>query len=491
MASKYDALARIIIQNVGGKGNVNSVAHCVTRLRFKLKDESLANDEVLEKTDGVLKIIHGGGQYQVVIGPSVGDVYDTVLAIGGFAAGGLVDDDGNPIEDDSAPASKNPVDIAIDLISGIIQPVLPVLAAAGMTKGLLALFAYLGWMPSDSGAYKVIYAFADGFFYFLPIFLGITTARKFKMNEFVGGAIGASLCYPAMVGLLSLVKAPETTLGSILAGTAFEMKWATTFFGLPIIMPSSGYTTSVIPPILAVWAASIFWKWVDAKLPSAVRFFMSPMLTLWIFVPLTYLVIGPVAGLLTGILAWFFQTVATIPVVGGLLVGALLGGMWQVLVIFGLHWAVVPLLLNNLTINGYDTVFGGRQVCTHAQVATVLAICLKTKDERLRQMAIPSIVAGIFGTTEPAIYGVTLPKRKPFVISCIASAIGGAFVGAMGAKQFTMGYSGILMFLLYIDPSGAEGISNLIWMLLGTLIAVVIAFVTTWITYKDDDVAKA
>ena len=487
MASKYDGLARIIIQNVGGKDNVKSLAHCVTRLRFKLKDESLANDEVLENTDGVIKIMHAGGQYQVVIGPHVTDVYDTVLAIGKFQAGGLVDEDGNAIEsDDGDTGPKKPADVIIDLISGILQPVLPVLAAAGMTKGLLSLFAFLGLIASTDGAYQTIYAFADGFFYFLPIFLGITSAKKFGMNQFVGAAMGAALCYPSMVAM----KSADPT-GSIFTGTFMQMNYSDTFFGIPIVFPSSGYTSSVIPIILAVFCASKFWKAVDSKVPSAVRFFLTPMLTLLIFVPLTYLVIGPVAGALTNLLALFFKTVYEVPVVGGLLCGALLGGLWQVLVIFGLHWAVVPMYLNNLSVLGYDAVFGGRQVCTHAQVASVLAVLVKSKDKKIKDIAIPAAITGLFGTTEPAIYGVTLPKKTPFIMSCVASAIGGGFMGFMGAKQFVAGYSGILGLPVYIDPSGAEGITNMIYYAIGIVIACVISFALTYITYKEDEPKKA
>ncbi len=480
MASKYDGLARIIIQNVGGKDNVKSLAHCVTRLRFKLKDESLAHDDVLENTDGVIK-------YQVVIGPHVPEVYDTVLAIGKFQAGGLVDEDGNVIEEDEGDKGpKKPADVAIDLISSILQPVLPVLAAAGMTKGLLSLCSFLGLIASTDGAYQTIYSFADGFFYFLPIFLGITSAKKFGMNQFVGAAMGAALCYPSMVAMKS-----ADAVGSVFTGTFLEMSYSSTFYGLPIVFPSSGYTSSVIPIILAVFCASKFWKAVDPKIPAALRFFLTPMLTLLIFVPLTYLVIGPVAGTLTNILALFFKTIYEIPMVGGVLCGAVLGGLWQVLVVFGLHWAVVPMYLNNLSVLGYDAVFGGRQVCTHAQVASVLAVMFKSKDKKVRDVAIPAAITGLFGTTEPAIYGVTLPKKTPFVMSCIASAIGGGFMGLMGAKQFVAGYSGILGLPVYIDPSGAEGITNMIYYAIGIVIACVISFALTYITYKEDEPKKA
>lgn len=483
MASKYDGLARIIIQNVGGKGNVISLAHCVTRLRFKLKDESLANDELLESTDGIIKVMHAGGQYQVVIGPHVGDVYETVLAIGGFQAGGLVNEAGESVAQEDGPATpKKPIDAMIDLISGILQPVLPLLAAAGMTKGLLSLATFMGWMTADSGAYQTLYSFADGFFYFLPIFLGFSSAEKFGINKFLGAAMGAALTYPGMVAM----KAADP-IGTVFTGTAFEMSYSNTFFGLPIVFPASGYTTSVIPVILAVFCAAKFFKAVDKRLPAPIRFFMSPLLTLGIFVPLTYLVIGPIAGILTNALALFFQSIYEIPVVGGLCCGAFLGGIYQVLVIFGLHWFIGPMFLNNLSILGYDSVFTSRNICSHAQTATVFAMYLKSKDQKLKDIALPAAITGLFGTTEPCIYGVTLPKKWPFVISCIGSALGGGFVGLTGAKMFMAGYSGILGLPVFIDPTGAEGINNVILMLIGIAISVVFSFVVTYITYKDEE----
>lgn len=484
MASKYDGLARIIIQNIGGKGNVESIAHCITRLRFKLKDESLAHDDVLEGTDGIVKVMHAGGQYQVVIGPHVNEVYDAVQAIAHFNAGGAMDEDGNPIEVAGTPAKKQSfVNVAIDLISGILQPVLPILAAGGMTKGLLSLAVFFGLLTKESGTYTVMCAFADGIFYFLPIFLGLTAARKFKMNEFVGAAIGAALCFPAMVNIASTAEA----LGSVLSGTPFEMSYYATFLGLPVIMPQSGYTSSVIPVVIAVWCASVFYKKLNAITPTAIRFFIVPMATLALFVPLTYIAIGPVASLATNALALLFQSVYEIPMVGGVLCGALLGGIYQVMVIFGLHWACVPIVLNNLAVLGFDAVLSGREVCTFAQTAATMAVFFKTKDKKLKEIALPAAITGFFGTTEPCIYGVTLPKKKPFVISCIASAIGGGFVGLMGVKKFTSGFTGILGLPVFVDPSGVEGVTNVLWLSVGILIAMAISFVGTWMTYREEE----
>lgn len=486
MASKYDGLARIIIQNVGGKSNVISVAHCITRLRFKLKDESKANKEVLESTDGVIKVMQSGGQYQVVIGNQVNDVYDAVLEVGHFAGAGEVDEDGNAVEGgDEGGKSKSPVSVLIDVISGVIQPTLGVLAATGIIKGLLALFDFLGWIPSTSGTYQVWYAVADGFFYFLPIILGYTAAKKFKMNEFIGMALGIALCYPNMVNITS-----GEVLGTVFAGTAFEMSYYTTFFGIPVIMPSSGYTSSVVPIIIAVVLAAKLEKWLKKVIPDVIKLFIVPFVTLVIMVPLTYLVIGPIASILCNVLTVIFSAVYGLPVVGGIIAGLLIGAFWQVLVIFGLHWSLVPLGLINYATLGYDFILSPYFCVSFAQTFVVLAMIFKTKDEKLKKIAIPAFISGIFGVTEPAIYGVTLPKKKPFIYSCIGGAVGGAFIGMMGARSYSMGGLGLFGLPSYIDVTGTTGLQSLIYVVIGTIIASVVAFALTWVLYRDEPANK-
>ena len=482
MASKYDGLARIIIQNVGGKENINSVAHCVTRLRFRLKDESKANDEVLENTDGVLQIMKAGGQYQVVIGPQVGDVYDAVLAVGHLQAGGLVDDDGNPIEGGDEGGDKSISGAIMGLVSGILQPILGVLAAAGMVKGLLSLFQFLGWVDTSSGAYLVVYAFADGFFYFLPIILGYTSAKKFGMSEFVGMALGCALVYPSMVNSSS-----GDVIGTVFAGTLFETDYYLTFLGIPILWPSSGYTSSVVPIILICWVSSKFEKFFKEKLPAAVNFFLTPMLTCLLGVILGYLLFGPISSILTSILLAFFSFLFDLPVVGGWLGGAILGAVWQVLVIFGLHWAVVPINLANLAANGYDNVLVGKVACEMAQIGAVLAIYLKSKDTKVKSLGLSSFITGFFGTTEPAIYGITLPRMKPFIYSCIGGCVSGAFACGMGAKIYVSGYSGFMAIARYIDPNeGGTGIYGAIIVGIAFVIGFAISFLLTWFLWDED-----
>ena len=487
MPSKYDGLARIIIQNVGGKSNINSVAHCITRLRFKLKDESKANKEVLESTDGVIKVMQSGGQYQVVIGNNVTDVYDAVLEVGHFQGAGEVDEDGNAVEGGGeGGGKKSPVTVLIDIISGVIQPTLGVLAATGIIQGLLALFNFLGWIPDTSGAYQIWYAVGNGFFYFLPIILGYTAAKKFHMNEFIGMAIGVALCYPNMVNITS-----GEVLGTVLGGTPFEMSYYTTFFGIPVVMPASGYTSSVVPIILAVAIGAELEKWLRKVIPDVIKLFIVPFVTLVVMVPLTYLVIGPISAILCSIITMIFSAVYSIPVVGGAVAGILIGAFWQVLVIFGLHWGLVPLGLINYSTLGYDYILSPYFCVSFAQTFVVLAMLLKTRDDKLKKVALPAFISGLFGVTEPAIYGVTLPKKKPFVISCIGGAIGGAFIGLMGTRSFAMGGLGLFGLPSYIDATGGTGIQNMIYVIIGTIIASVIGFVLTWFLYKDEDGKKA
>lgn len=482
MASKYDGLARIIIQNVGGKSNIISVAHCITRLRFKLKDESKANKEVLESTDGVIKVMQAGGQYQVVIGNQVNDVYDAVLEVGHLTAAGAVDEDGNAVEEDNAGGGKkSPVSMLIDVISGTLQPTLGVLAATGIIKGLLALFDFIGLIPSTSGTYQVWYAVADGFFYFLPIILGYTAAKKFKVNEFIGMAIGIALCYPAMVNSTA-----GEVLGTVFGGTAFEMSYYQTFMGIPVIMPASGYTSSVVPIILAVAIAAPIEHWLKKVIPDVIKLFVVPFVTLVIMVPLTYLVIGPVASILCSILSLVFNAIYSIPVVGGIIGGILIGAFWQVLVIFGLHWGLVPLAMINYGLMGYDTFLSPYFCVSFAQTFVVLAIILKTKNEKTKKVAIPAFISGIFGVTEPAIYGVTLPKKKPFVYSCIAGAIGGAFTGFMNTRSYSIGGLGLFGLPSFIDTTGDMGITNMIYIIIAILIASAVGFGLTYALYKDE-----
>lgn len=454
---KYEELSHEIIDGVGGKNNVKSVVHCTTRLRFKLKDESAAKDEKLKNTDGIITVVKSGGQYQVVIGNHVADVYEDLIKIGGFADGGEVADDYG--EDKRLSI----LDKFIDLISGIFTPILGPLCAAGMIKGFSAMFTSLGWLSTNSGTYKVLYAIGDGFFYFLPIILGVTAAKKFKVDQFVGMAIGAALCYPEIVAL----NGSKTVLYTIFNGTFFQSDIHVTFLKLPIIMMS--YTSSVIPIILAVWFASHIQKWARKIIPDVVKTFLVPFVTLLVVVPLTFLVIGPIATWLSDIISTIFVGVYDF---SPLLAGIVMGAFWQVFVMFGLHWGFVAVAMANLASKGYDPVVILSLAASFAQTGVVLGLILQTKDQKTRSIAIPAFISGIFGVTEPAIYGLTLPRKRPFVLSCIAAATGGGIIGLAGSKMYMMGGMGIFSIPSAIGTK--TGIDSSVY---GLIIAMVISTV--------------
>lgn len=455
---KYEKLAKDIIENVGGKENVTSVVHCITRLRFKLKDESRANTDVLKNMDGVVTVMKSGGQYQVVIGNHVPDVYKDVVTIGGFQSE-------SPVEEEDGK-KQNLFNRFIDMISGIFAPTLGVLAATGMIKGFNALFMALGWYSDKSGTYQILNAIGDCLFYFFPIFLGFTAAKKFKGNQFIGMAIGAALVYPTLSGLTA-----GKPLFTLFTGTMFESPIHITFLGIPVILMT--YSSSVIPIVIAAWVGAKLEKWFTKVIPDVVKTFLVPFFTLLVTVPLTFIVIGPIAtwaGQLLGQLTLWLISLS--PIVAGIFLGAL----WQVFVIFGLHWGLIPIAINNMVVMHSDPILALIFAASFAQTGAVLGVWLKTKDKKLKSLSIPAFISGIFGVTEPAIYGITLPKKKPFIISCIAAAIGGGLLGIFGSKVYMMGGLGIFGFPSMIDPKA--GINMGFW---GAIIAVAVAFILGFI----------
>ncbi|WP_195945602.1 beta-glucoside-specific PTS transporter subunit IIABC [Paraclostridium bifermentans] len=465
---KYKQLAQDIIKNVGGKENINGLTHCITRLRFKLKNESIANDDVLKNMGDIVTVMKSGGQYQVVIGNHVEAVYKDVVEI--------IDLD-NLNTSSETKKSGSILDKGIDIISGIFQPVLGIMAACGMLKGLNALFVALGLYSATSGGFMVINAAGDALFTFLPLFLGYTSAKKFGLKPMLGLALGAAMCYPAIQG--SSISAGADAMYTLFKGTMFASPVYIDFFGLPII--SMDYTGTVVPIIFVVYFASKCEKLFNKFVPDLVKFFFVPMLTLLVTLPVALIVIGPIATFGSTLIS---EAVLSIRDFSPLLAGAIVGFSWQILVIFGLHWGFIPVYINNVMTLGYDNVMMPFFACTFATSAVVLAIFIKTKDKKLKEMAIPNFISGIFGVTEPAIYGMLLPLKKPFIISCIASGIGGAFYGFFNLRKFITGGMGIFELPAMIEPNG--GMGNLIVALSGMAISMVVAFVLTMVLYKEE-----
>lgn len=468
MASKYDGLARIIIQNVGGKSNIISLTHCVTRLRFKLKDESKAETEVLKDTDGVVTVIQSGGQYMVVIGNHVPDVYDAVCDIahikGDAPGGGGGDDEDGPKE------KQNLFQAFVGIVTGVFTPCLGVLSATGILKGFLALFVALGVLSNVSPTYKILYSLGDSFFYFMPILLGFTAARKFGLPELEGMVIGAGLVYPTMVPATAEAKALVASL-----------------FGIPVSMPPSGsYTSSVIPIICAVAFAAFLEKKYKKFIPDTIKIFAVPLITMTVTFAITLWVIGPITSGAAQLLTNFFTWLAR---VSGILLGAIVGAFWQVLVMFGLHWALVPMKLNDMAVQGFSTTLVGMFGTTFSQVGALAAIWLKTKNKKTKSLCAGALPSAVAGVTEPAIYGVTLPKKKPFIISCVISAICGAGLMACGVTSYENAGMGIFGYTAYVNTK-ANDISGMIWAIVWSAIAVAAAFIVVYLTYSDDDGKK-
>lgn len=489
---KYEQLAKEIVRNIGGRENVVSLTHCITRLRFKLRDEGKAADDVLKRMDGVVTVMKSGGQYQVVIGNHVPEVYADVMVLLGLDGDGAVTGrqaggsaaDGSP-DGGTAGGSGEKGSLfnrAIDVISGIFQPILGIMAACGMVKGLNALFVAMGLYTTAGGGYLILNAVGDGLFHFLPLFLGYTAAKKFGLKPMIGLVIGAIMCYPSVqAGALS---AGGEALYTLFAGSIFESEVYLEFFGIPMI--AMDYTGTVIPVIFVVYFASLCDRFFGRFVPDLVKFFFVPMLTLLVAIPAGFIVIGPLAVFGSTVIAELVMTVRNF---SPMLAGAIVGLTWQILVIFGLHWGFIPVYINNIMTLGYDNVMMPFFACTFATSAAVLAVFFKTKDRKLKEMALPNFISGIFGVTEPAIYGITLPLKTPFIISCIAGCIGGGFYGAFNFRKFMMGGMGIFEFPAMIEPDGSMG--NLIVAVTGVVITMAVAFVATMVFYKDKTIVES
>ena len=464
--SKYENLAKEILENVGGKENINSLTHCVTRLRFRLKDESKANDEALKNNPGVVTVMKSAGQYQVVIGNHVPLVYADVCELAGISNGT------QQVEEEAPQGLFNKL---IDVISGCFQPILGPLCAAGIIKGLNALLVFiLGSSFNNSGTYMILNAIGDSIFNFLPIILGYTAAKKFNVNVIVGMIIGATLCYPTIQ--TDTLSAAGKAIGTL----PFIGSYYTKFIGIPFV--SGNYTSTVVPVICIVALAAQIQKIAKKFVPEMLQNFFVPFFVLIISLPIGLLVIGPVVSLLTTVLSNMFAGLyAFSPIVTAFVIGAL----WQCLVIFGLHWALVPMAMVNIGNLGYDTILPGMLGTTFAATGVLAAMYLKLKDENKKALAIPGVISAFCGVTEPAIYGFLLPEKTPFVFSCIGGAVGGAIMGTVAVKQYVIGGLGIFSVVNFISPKGNA--TGMIISLIAGAVSLVVGFVLTMIFYKTND----
>lgn len=451
----FNVLAKQILQEVGGVENVISLAHCATRLRFKLKEEGIANETALNDMDGVISIVKSGGQFQIVIGNTVGDVYRAISKIMDGKPGASEE---QALKDGYKKKSKF-IDTVIDLVTGIFTPILPALIGAGMIKAVVMVLTKYFGVSVDSGTYLVLNAVSSAVFVNLPVFLAFTSARTFGCNPFVAVCIGLAL---------------QSSAISAFEGSLF-------FLGLKIVMPNGGYASTVIPIIATIYVMSKLERACNKYIHAVAKNILTPLLCLLIVTPLAYLIIGPVTATLQ---SWIGNGYTWLYSLSPLACGLVLGALWQILVVFGLHWGIVPLGYLNLANFGRNTINGIVGPSNWAQAGSALGVALRAKDAKVRGTAFSAALTGIFSITEPAIYGVNLKYKKPFVIAVIWGGIAGAIAGVSNSAAVAPGPVGLLSFPLFTG----EGF-------VGFCVAMAVAFVGSAISsfifgYKEVSVSK-
>lgn len=451
----YKKLGESIVELIGGKDNVASLTHCATRLRFNLKDEGKANTQTLKNTPGVMGVVSNAGQYQVIIGSDVGSVYKEIIKLADLDQG---KENANVEVDKRSRGAK-----LIDTITGIFTPILPAITAAGMLKAVLAILVAFKLISTESQSYQVINFMADSAFYFLPILLANSAAKKFKCNAYLAMMIGGILLHPNFVSMVNTAKE---------AGTGINV------FGLPISLAS--YSSSVLPIILAVWFMSLVEPIADKISPKPIKFFSKPLITIAITGVITLVVIGPIGYNISDLIGTGIKTIESYC---SWLVPTLIGGLTPLFVMTGTHYGLIPIGINNRMTLGYDTIiYPGMLASNVAQGAASLAVAFKSKQSDIKQLAMSAGITGVCGITEPALYGVNLRFKTPLYASMIGGAIGGLFMGIFKVANYSGGSPGFLTLPSYI---GGDTMTTFYFACIGAAISVVIAFVIAFIIYKD------
>lgn len=445
----YDEVAKNIIANIGGKENINSVRHCITRVRFRLKDESKANDDIVKNLEGVLSVVHGGGEYMTVIGVAVEDVYNAVCIQLGME-NGIGNEVGNEVEKEEGK-KVNPAMRVLNMIVGAVGPCLNMICAGGIIKGLQTILQMTGIIQSGSGLDSIVSAMGDAIFFFLPIFLGMNLAKTLKGDGFLGALIGAILCYPTINGV------------------SLEL------FGQTI---NTTYTSSFLPVIAVTAAAVPLSRWLNKYIPKVIANFVTPVITLAVVIPLGFALIGPAVNMAGSMVnAGITALLNTAPLLAGIVFSAL----YQVMVLFGIHSALTSFSFMSLLEGNPDAIMAMSCLVCFAQIGVVLGMYCKTKDGKLKSIALPAFISGIFGITEPAIYGVTLPRIKMFILSCFSAGITGAIIMLTGTKMYGFGL-GIFAVLGMVNPENP----NFIPPLLAAVLPFAVSFIIAYVLHKDE-----
>lgn len=402
----YDSLAREIISLVGSKENIINLTHCVTRLRFKLKSEEKAQEDKIKKIKGVISVVKGNGQFQIVVGSIVEDLYDTIQAIIGLD----VKENKEEVEEKK---SGTILTRTLNMMSAILNPIVIALAGAGMIKALLVvLTTTLGILDTTGSTYKILSAAGNSVFYFLPLFLAFSSAKAFRCNPYVSLAIVATLMEPNFVKLM-------TKSGDI-----------TSFLGIPVVL--MGYSGSLVPAIISILVYSKLEKILKKIIPKSIELFALSFVALLIMVPLTIIVIGPIGVQLADTVG---NLVNYLSEKNGMITGAVIGAGWTFLVMLGVQWGVVPIMINNISTYGYDVIRPMVAAATFASAGAAFGVFLKAKNKENKAYALSATIPALLGgVTEPIVYGISLKYKKPFIAQIIGGAIAGGFMGMMKTK---------------------------------------------------------
>ena len=468
----YEQLARTIIKDVGGAENIRGVTHCLTRLRFDLKNEKRVDGASLQANPDVVTTQFAGGRFQVVIGSTVGDVFDEVERQLG----------GNVIDAGRAQATGSLLDRFTQMITQVMTPVLGVLCGCGIIAGVMALLSALGVIVPGDGTYLILNAMGNACLTFFPILLGYTSAKTFGMNPFTGMILGCVLVFPD----LATGMATGDPLYTMLAGSPLAMPVYKTFLGIPVMFPSTGYTSTVIPIIFATFVASKVERLANTYLPKAARMFVTPAITVLVAGSIALLVVGPVSIMLTNLISLGLDSLLAAAPIVAYVVFALI---YQPLVIFGLHWALISIGLIEFATTGSTLLIALIFPASFAHLAVCAAVMLRSREERMRETSLAAVISACFCIIEPSIYGVTLPVRKRFGICMLAGTAGAIVMGLMGSHMFAVAM-GVTGFASFIDPvTGAT--QGLIGCAASLAVTMVVGFGATWVTYDaaDDSVS--
>ncbi len=451
----YPKLAVQILEQVGGEKNIISATRCATRLRLVLRETPAGTKDKVAALPGVITVVESGGQFQVVIGAHVGEVHEALLANANLSA-------------DAASADVPKQSIAnrvIATMSAVFAPFVYILAGAGLLQGALILIRMVWPAFEGSGTDQVFSFISWSPFHFLPIFIAVTAAKHFNVNLFVALFCAAALVNPSW----------NEMAGKITDGETIRL------FG--IALSNTTYTSTVLPPLFLVWFLSYLERFLKKYLKGSAENLLLPLISAIIMVPLTLLILGPLsAATANGIASGYNWLVDVAPAVAA----AIIGGFWQVAVIFGIHWGITPVVLANFEQYGYDSFQAFQTAAVVAQVGAAFGVFLKSKSKSMRGVAGSAAITGIFGITEPTIYGVTLRLKKPFLLACIAGAVGAITISLFGSRYYA--YAGLPGMLTIVNASSDSNPSSLIGMIVGCLIAFVGAALLVYVVGFDDPV---